>query len=77
MSCINRSDYSSYIIKNINSQCHEYYTSCVHDVTIILNNNMEINIFMKGDEIGKYFNHHQIDIPYHFNDYISKTSNLN
>jgi hypothetical protein len=72
MSDINLSDYSKYIIKNINPQCHEYYPTCVHDITIILNNNIQFNIFMKGDEIANYYNYHQIDIPYHFNNYISE-----
>jgi hypothetical protein len=77
MSTINLSDYSKYIIKNINPQCHEYYPTCIHDITIILNNNVEISIFMKGDEIAKYFQHHQIDIPYHFNEYVSTKGFLN
>ena len=68
MSDINISDYSTYIINNINAQCHDYYPTCIHDVTITLNNNnnTKINIFMKGYEIGNYYEFHQINIPFHF-----------
>jgi hypothetical protein len=66
MSDINISDYSSYTINNINAQCHDYYPTCVHDVTIILNNNFKFNIFMKCEEIANYYQYNNINIPFHF-----------
>jgi hypothetical protein len=76
MSNINLSDCNSYTINNVNPQCHHYYEMCIHDVSIILNG-VKINIFMKGDEIAKYYNYHNIVIPYHFNQYFSNRSCLN
>jgi hypothetical protein len=77
MSDINLSNFNSYTINNINIQCHDYYPLCVHDVTIKLNNNVIINIFMKGDEIANYFKYHKTPIPTHFCVYVCKQSNLN
>jgi len=77
MSDINLYDFNSYSINNIKPQCYNYYPTCVHNVSILLINNLKIDIFMKGDEIAKYYNYHNIDIPYHFNEYICDRSNLN
>ena len=78
MSNIIISDFDSYIINSIDAKCHNYYPTCVHDVTIsLINSNLKINIFMKGEEIADYYKYHKIIIPQHFCQYICKQINLN
>ena len=75
MSNIDISNYSSYTINKINAQCFNYYPTCIHDVSITLNDNIKINIFMKGEEIANYYHFHNINIPFHFTMNLINTCN--
>jgi hypothetical protein len=68
-------NFSTYKIMEINPICN-YSVPCIHEVSILyLDKNIKIN--MEGELITRYFSFHNIDIPYHFNIYISEKALLN
>jgi len=65
-------NFASYKIINIDAKCYESYPCC-HNVKIqLINSEQKIyNIIMSGRIIAEYFNFLKIDIPFHFNEYIT------
>lgn len=68
-------NFSSYRITTIDAICNTS-CPCIHEVSItFLNKSIKIN--MGGDLIAKYYKYYNMDIPYHYNTYISDRSMLN
>ncbi len=68
----NINDFMSYKIINIDAKCYDSYPCC-HNVKIKLMNSEQkvYNIIMSGKIIAEYFKYLNIDIPFHFNEYIT------
>ncbi len=70
-------DFSSFVINTVDTRCHNTYP-CTHEVHIkLVKNGKSKKVHMNGELIAKYYNYNNINIPYHFNEYICNRSYLN
>ncbi len=72
---LNIENINNYKIISISPVCNEGYP-CIHSVTLESNNAI-IEGVLNGESIAKYFNFNGLEIPLHYNKYISKYDNLN
>ncbi len=75
---INFEDYSSYKIIDVSVICENESCFCKHFVTIEINNSkLKFDGILYGEIIANYYQYHKMDIPLHYQKFISSNNILN